>query len=209
MTYNNLTWQFINDYVVENEHQLAARTAATELGLEVIDPAVGSQIATIAAAANATNIIEIGTGAGLSALWLLVGAPEATLTSIDPEFANHEAAREIMTAAGFPTSRIRLISGKAGDVLPRMNENSYDVVLVDSDPAQLLENIEHALRLVRIGGTILLPHALSQDVANPANRTAVVSAYRTVLTEIAQAENIVSSLSSAGDGLLAMTKVAP
>lgn len=207
MTHNDLTWKFIHEYVVENEHQLAARAAAVEMGLSTIEPEVGAQLASYAAATNATNIIEIGTGTGLSALWLLAGAPEATLTSIDPEFAHHEAAREIMTVAGYSASRIRLISGKAGDVLPRMNENSYDIVLIDGEPQQLLENMEHALRLVRIGGTILVPHALSQDVANPANRTATVTAHRTVLTEIAQAENVVSSLSSAGDGLLAMTKV--
>ena len=209
MTHNDLTWKFINEYDVENEHQQTARAAATELGLEVIDAAVGAQMAQITAATNATNIIEIGTGAGHSALWLLAGAPEATLTSIDPEFANHEAAREIFNGAGFPASRIRLISGKAGDVLPRMNENSYDIVLVDGDPKQLQENVDHALRLVRIGGTILIPHALGSDVANPANRTAATSALRNTLTEIAQAENMVSSLSTAGDGLLAMTKVAP
>lgn len=209
MTHNDLTWKFINEYDVENEHQQTARAVATELGLEVVDAAVGAQMAQITAATNATNIIEIGTGAGHSALWLLAGAPEATLTSIDPEFANHEAAREIFNAAGFPASRIRLISGKAGDVLPRMNENSYDIVLVDGDPQQLQENVDHALRLVRIGGTILIPHALGSDVANPANRTLATSALRNTLTEIAQAENMVSSLSTAGDGLLAMTKVAP
>ena len=41
-----------------------------------------------------------------------------------------------------------------------MNEASYDLVLVDADAASIIEYVEHALRLVRVGGTVLIPHAL-------------------------------------------------
>ena len=153
-------------------------------------------------------LLLIGTGCGLSGLWLLSGAPEATLTSIDPEFEYHEQAREFFTEAGFPASRVRLITGKALDVLPRMNENSYDVVLVDGDPNQVEQNVEHALRLVRLGGTVLVPHVLHDgEVANPAKRTAAVNGLRAVLTAAQESENIVAALSPAGDGLLQFTKI--
>jgi predicted O-methyltransferase YrrM len=209
MAHNDLTWKFINEFDVENEFQQRARTASIEHGLEPIDPAVGAQMALVTAAANASNIIEIGTGLGLSTLWMLAGAPEATVTSIDSEFEYHEQAREIFTAAGFPASRIRLITGKALDVLPRMNENSYDIVLIDGDPEQLVANVEHALRLVRVGGTVLIPHALwNGEVANPANRSKVPAAFRAVLTEASEADDVVAALSSAGDGLLQLTKIA-
>jgi predicted O-methyltransferase YrrM len=89
-----------------------------------------------------------------------------------------------------------------------MNENSYDVVLVDGDPAQVAQNVEHALRLVRVGGTVLVPHILQDgDVANPAKRAGVVSGFRSVLTEATDSENIVVALSPAGDGLLQFTKI--
>ena len=209
MAHNEMTWKFINEFDVENEFQQRARTAAIEHGLDPIAPAVGAQIALVAAAANASNIVEIGTGLGLSALWLLEGAPEATLTSIDTEFEYHEQAREIFTAAGYPASRIRLITGKALDVLPRMNENSYDIVLVDGDPEQLVANVEHALRLVRVGGTVLIPHALwNGEVANPANRSKVPAAFRAIIKEASEADDVVVALSSAGDGLLQLTKIA-
>jgi predicted O-methyltransferase YrrM len=209
MAHNDLTWKFINEFDVENEFQQRARTASIEHGLEPIHPSAGAQIALVTAAANANNIVEIGTGLGLSTLWLLAGAPEATVTSIDPEFEYHEQAREIFTAAGYPASRIRLITGKALDVLPRMNESSYDIVLVDGDPEQLLANVEHALRLVRVGGTVLIPHALwNGEVANPANRSKIPAAFRAVLTESQEADDVVAALSSAGDGLLQLTKIA-
>ena len=36
-----------------------------------------------------------------------------------------------------------------------MNEASYDIVLVDADPEGVIEYVEHGLRLVRAGGTVL------------------------------------------------------
>jgi predicted O-methyltransferase YrrM len=208
VTHNELTWKFLNEFDVESSTQAQARAISLEHGLNPISPAVGAQLALVAAATNATNMIEIGTGCGLSGLWLLSGAPEATLTSIDPEFEYHEQAREFFTEAGFPASRVRLITGKALDVLPRMNENSYDVVLVDGDPNQVEQNVEHALRLVRVGGTVLVPHILHDgDVANPAKRTAAVNGLRAVLTAAQESENIVAALSPAGDGLLQFTKI--
>ncbi|WP_281640871.1 O-methyltransferase [Aurantimicrobium minutum] len=208
MTHNELTWKFLNEFDVESSTLAQARAISLEHGLNPISPAVGAQLALVAAATNATNMIEIGTGCGLSGLWLLSGAPEATLTSIDPEFEYHEQAREFFTEAGFPASRVRLITGKALDVLPRMNENSYDVVLVDGDPNQVEQNVEHALRLVRVGGTVLVPHILHDgDVANPAKRTAAVNGLRAVLTAAQESENIVAALSPAGDGLLQFTKI--
>lgn len=208
MTHNELTWKFLNEFDVESNTQTKARALSLEHGVTVISPAVGAQLALVTAATNATNIIEVGTGMGLSGLWLLAGAPEATLTSIDPEFEYHEQARELFTEAGYPASRVRLITGKALDVLPRMNENSYDIVLVDGDPTQVAQNVEHALRLVRIGGTVLVPHILQDgDVANPAKRVGVVAGFRSILTDAAESENIVVALSAAGDGLLQFTKI--
>lgn len=209
MTHNELSWKFINEFAVENEHQAKARALSVEHGVVPIDATIGSQMSLIAAAANATNIIEIGTGFGLSGLWLLAGAPEATLTSIDSEFEYHEQARSIFAEAGHIASKVRLITGRANEVLPRMNEASYDIVLIDADPAQILENVEHALRLVRTGGTILIPHALlNGSVANPADRSAAPAAFRQVITEIATGEGMVSALSPAGDGLLQLVKTA-
>lgn len=209
MSHNELNWMFANESVRESEIGVKARALSLEHGVDPIALAVGAQMAVIAAATQATNIVEIGTGLGVSGLWLLAGAPEATLTSIDEEFEYHELARPLFLEAGYPSSRVRLITGRAGDVLPRLNENSYDIVVVDGDPKQLVENVEHALRLVRVGGTVLLPHALWRgEVADPAKRTAVAGAFRTVLNEVSSSNAVVVALSPAGDGLLQITKVA-
>jgi len=92
-------------------------------------------------------------------------------------------------------------------VLPRMNEQSYDVVLVDADPLSVIENVEHGLRLARPGGIVLIPHALWRDrVADPVKRDDIVTGFRTLLNEVAGSDAVLSSVSPVGDGLLQLVK---
>jgi predicted O-methyltransferase YrrM len=207
VTDKDLSWKYAEDFVVESEPIAAARAHSLEHGVEPISPSQGAQLAVLAAATDAKSIIEIGTGFGVSGLWLFTGAPGATLTSIEIEIDFQQSARRAFAEFGIPTNRARLIAGRALDVLPRMNESSYDLVLVDADPGSIIEYVEHALRLVRIGGTVMVPHALWRGrVADPAQRDDTVTDIRTLLGEIAQSTAVLSALSLAGDGLLQLTR---
>lgn len=209
MPEKELDWKFAEDFVVEDETIATARAHSLENGVEPVSPAVGAQLAIIAAATNASSIIEIGTGFGVSGLWMLEGAPEATLTSIDIEIEFQQAAKRAFADAGIAANRTRLIAGRAHEVLPRMNEASYDLVLVDADPASVIEYVEHALRLARVGGTVLVPHALWRGrVADPAQRDETSKDFRTLLGETAGSPAVLSALSLAGDGLLQLTRIA-
>ncbi len=201
-------WRFVEEFGSEREDIAALRRHSIELGVEPVTPATGAQLAVVAAASSAANIIEIGTGVGVSGLWMLAGAPTATLTSIDVETDYQQTAKKAFLDAGLPANRIRLITGRAREVLPRMNEQSYDVVLVDADPQSVIEYVEHGLRLVRAGGTVLVAHALWRGrVADPAQREDVVTGFRTLLKEIGDSDAVISALSPVGDGLLHITKL--
>lgn len=208
MSDKDSNWKFAEELVLESPTISQARQHSLELGVESVSPGVGAQISVIAAATSARNIIEIGTGVGVSGLCLFAGAPEATLTSIDIESDYQQSARKFFTDAGVVANRIRLIMGRARDVLPRMNEQSYDVVLVDADPQSVIEYVEHGLRLVRPGGTVLVPHALWRDrVADPAKRDDTTAGFRALLKETAESTAVLSALSPVGDGLLQLTRV--
>jgi predicted O-methyltransferase YrrM len=199
-------WKYADQIVNEAEPIARARRHALEMGIEPISPAVGAQSALIAAATNAQNIVEIGTGTGVSGLWLLSATPRAVLTSIEAETELQSVARQSFLDAGIAPNRVRLITGRALDVLPRMNENSYDIVFVDGDPGQVIENVEHGLRLVRPGGTGLVPRALWRGrVSDPAQRDEVTTSFRTLVQEIAASDAVVAALSPVGDGLLQLT----
>lgn len=204
-----LSWKFAEEFVVERPDIALAREHSLELGIEAITPSMGAQLAILAAATSPANIIEIGTGLGVSGLWLMSGAPDAVLTTIDAELDYQQIARTGFAAAGIPANRIRLIGGRAEEVLPRMNESSYDLVFIDADPGSVIEYVEHGLRLARRGGTVVIAHALWRGrVADPAQRDDTVAGFRLLLKEIASSDAVLAALSPVGDGLLQLTKLA-
>ena len=84
--------------------------------------------------ARARSVVEIGTGTGVSGLWLLRGMrPDGVLTTIDiePEHQAHGPAvlrRGRLRARPHPADRRR-----RADVLPRLADDAYDLVFVDGD----------------------------------------------------------------------------
>ncbi|MBN9183674.1 MAG: class I SAM-dependent methyltransferase [Microbacterium sp.] len=205
---NDANQRFAQEATIEPDHISRARAHALELGAAPISPAVGAQCAVIAASSAALNIVEIGTGAGVSGLWLLHGAPRAILTTIDSEPEHLGAARQAFADAKVPAARARFITGRAADVLPRMNEASYDVVLVDGDPEGVIEYVEHGLRLVRPGGTVLIPRVLAGGaVSDPVRRDPVTTAYRSLIQETQASPAVIGALSIVGEGLLQLTTI--
>jgi len=198
--------RFARESIIEPDHIARARAHALEVGAAPISPGVGSQAAVITATTAATSIMEIGTGAGVSGLWLLHGAPNAVLTTIDKEPEHLGVARQSFHEARVPAARARFITGRALEVLPRMNEGSYDIVLVDADPENVIAYVEHGLRLVRAGGTVLIPRVLGGGrVADPVQRDEVTRAYRSLIQEVQASPAVVGALSTVGEGLLQLT----
>jgi len=204
----DLNWKYVDESVVETDAVVRARQQSIELGIDPVSPAVGAQLAVIAAAARAESIIEIGTGVGVSGLWMLQSARGALLTSIDTENEYLQAARENFADAGIAAARVRLIAGRASEVLPRMNENSYDLVVIDADPALVIEYVEHGLRLAKPNGSVLVARALWRGrVADPARRDEQATAYRALISELAASPAVATAVSPAGEGLLQIVKL--
>lgn len=207
MSDKDLSWRYAEEFPVEPPATRAARQYSLELGIDPVSPGTGAQLSLLAAALGARNILEIGTGAGVSGLWLLHGAPAATLTTIDIEVDHHNRARQAYADAGIAAARTRLIAGRASAVLPRMNDDAYDLVLVDADAASVLDYVEHALRIARPGGVVAVAHALWRGrVADPAQRDDTVADFRALLGTIAESTAVIASLSTVGDGLLQLVK---
>lgn len=201
--------RYVREATVEPDAIVRARAHAVEIGAQPVSPAIGAQLAVLAAAVEAKSIVEIGTGAGVSGLWLLRGAPGAVLTSIDKEPEHLAAARKAFAEAKIPSTRARFITGRATEVLPRMNEAAYDIVLVDADPENVIEYVEHGLRLARTGGLVLVPRILGGGkVADPVQRDDVTKAYRSLIQETQQSAAVLASLSNTGEGLLQLVSIA-
>lgn len=183
---------------------LRATDRADELGTGAPSPGTGAALALLAAATRAVAVVEIGTGAGVAGLWLLSGMrPEGVLTTIDLDAENQRAAREAFTEAGVRPARVRAITGRPLDVLPRLADGAYDLVVADGDPLELAAHVEQALRILRPGGVLAVVHALVGDrVPDPARRDETTTALREVARRLREDDRVVPALLPTGDGLL-------
>jgi len=201
-------WQYAEQYPTETDPQVHARRLSLELGIEPVSRAVAAQLSALVASSAADAICEIGTGVGVSGLALLRYRPDATLTSIEIEAEHLRQARSVFAEAGIPGSRLRLIEGDATQVLPRLNTEAYDLVIIDADVERLLEYFESALQIVRVGGTIVVPNAFGQGrVTEPAARDPRTQNLRDLLATVGESAGIAPVLSPAGDGLLTVTRL--
>lgn len=193
---------------MEDEVLVTARERATELGAAPVPPSVGALLSLYAQLLDARAVVEVGTGAGVSGLWLLDGMREdGTLTTIDFEPEHQRAAKESFRAAEIPLARTRLINGRALDVLPRLADGAYDLVFLDAAPIEHPQYVAEAVRLLRAGGAVLLHNALlGGRVPDPAHRDAATQAVRAATRTIAEDFGLTSVLIPLGDGLLCASK---
>ncbi len=195
---------YAESFPAEDEVTVRARERAAEFGCVPIGPAGGAALRLLAVATTARTVVEVGTGAGVSGLYLLAGmAADGVLTTIDVESEHQRAAREAFTEAGVPQARFRMINGSATEVLPRLRDAAYDLVLVDADKAAYGVYHEQALRLLRPGGIVAFDNALWHDrVADPARRDHETTVLRDLGRAVRDDERLISALLPVGDGLL-------
>ncbi len=202
------SWSYAEAYVAEDDVLAAARSRAEEVGVAPIGPGGGAALRFLASVLDARAVVEIGTGTGVSGLWLLRGMrADGVLTTVDIEAEHQRLARQSFTEAGIPSQRARTISGAALDVLPRLTDGHYDLVFCDGDKTEYSAYLREALRLLRPGGVVAFDNALWHDrVADPAQRDEETVAIRELGRQVAEHDDLVSVLLPVGDGLLVAKK---
>lgn len=202
------SWAYAENFVAEDEVLAAARARAEEVGVAPIGPGGGAALRFLASVLEARAVVEVGTGTGVSGVWLLRGMrPDGVLTTVDIEAEHQRLARQTFTEAGIATQRARTIAGAALEVLPRLTDGHYDLVFCDGDKREYTAYLREALRLLRPGGVVAFDNALWHDrVADPAQRDEETVAIRDLGRDVAALDGVVPLLLPVGDGLLCAKK---
>ena len=156
------------------------------------------------------RILEIGTAVGYSASqFAKVTGEDCVIDSIeiDEDRAN-EALINIRNIG--VSDRINIIIGNAVEVLPTLEDGTYDIVFIDANKGKYPVFLKEAIRLLRNNGLILADNVLYKgyvmsDYNKHKQRTAVRH-LREYIAEITESENLESEILEIGDGL-AITRV--
>lgn len=110
-------------------------------------------------------MLEIGTLAGYSTLWLAGGLPEdGSVVTIEADPRNAELAARSMRNAEV-CSKVDLRVGPALDVLPeleRAGTGPFDLVFIDADKRHNPDYIEWSLRLSHPGTVIIVDNVVRE-----------------------------------------------
>jgi predicted O-methyltransferase YrrM len=201
---------YAESFIPEDSSALAARARGIELG--VVDSSQGSAsfLAYLASLLKAQSVVEVGTGSGVGALWILKGMIESgTITSIDDELEHASIAKEAFADADIAPQRFRLITNPVMDVLTKLTDKAYDMVVYRHDPEDLPDAISEAHRILRSGGVLVIDNFFGNGkVSDPAQRDAKTVALRDAGKSLKNdRDHWNTTLIPVGDGLLLATKL--
>jgi predicted O-methyltransferase YrrM len=143
----------------------ATLDSAEAAGLPAIQVSAtqGKLLHVLARAMGARRILEIGTLAGYSAIWLARALPaDGRLITLELDPTHAEVARTNFARAGL-ADRIDLRVGRAIDILPRLaaeGAGPFDLTFIDADKVGYTGYLEWAIRLSRPGGLILADNVI-------------------------------------------------
>lgn len=176
---------YITDLFVEPDPVLdAALESSTAAGLPQIhvSPNQGKLLALLARLQGARTILEIGTLAAYSTIWMgRTLPPSGLLVTLEADPKHAEVARANLVRAGL-SDVVELRVGPALQTLPELvieGRGPFDLIFIDADKESYPEYLEWALKLSR-RGTLIVADNVIQDgaVIDPAAPSARVQGVR-------------------------------
>jgi predicted O-methyltransferase YrrM len=153
--------RYITDLLVEKDPVLDAALRDSEAaGLPAIhvSPNQGKLLMLMAQSVEARSILEIGTLAGYSTIWLARALPiGGRLISLESEAKHVDVARANIARAGL-ANVVEVRAGRALELLPQIPAEArdpFDLIFIDADKRNYPEYFTWALKLSHRGTLII------------------------------------------------------
>ena len=201
-----LTWAYADTWAEEDPEVTAARRTAASMGAAALSRPAASVLRLVTASLGARAVVEVGSGTGVSGGWILGGLDDSgTLTTVDPDPEMAAAARSTFMRMRIPHTRVRAIAGNPFDVLTRLTDGAYDLLVVGPGISlgvgEEHDLLRQAARLLRPGGAIAVTYALSDDGVEPMHRD--------LLQHLRDDPDWIPSLLTVGEGIAVAVRRPP
>jgi len=121
----------------------------------------GKFLQLLARSISARNILEVGTLGGYSTIWLGKALPEdGKIITLELEPHHAKLAEANLANAGL-SEKSQVIVGPATETIAKLGPNPpFDFVFIDADKQNNLAYFQHAKRLTRKGGVIIVDNVV-------------------------------------------------
>ena len=177
------------------------RREASKAGLPAIHvaPEQGSFMRILLKLMGAKEVVEVGTLAGYSAIWMARSGARVTTIELDEKHADFAAS---WIAKSDVAARVKVLRGAGKDVLPVLADESKDAAFLDADKAGYPNYLKECLRIVRPGGLIMVDNAFAFGELFAKRATdREVDAVRTFNEIMAKTAGLSGVIVPIGDGL--------
>jgi predicted O-methyltransferase YrrM len=145
-----------------------------------VSPPQGRLLHLLARAVGARRILEVGTLAGYSAIWLARALPpDGRLVTLESAPHHAEVARANVDAAGL-ASVVTVVVGPALESLPSLT-GPFDLVFIDADKTNNVAYLDWAVRLGRPGTVVVLDNVVRSGAILSPDADANAAATRAAL----------------------------
>jgi predicted O-methyltransferase YrrM len=187
---SDVTWRnvdaYIEDRLVAEDEALSAAirdSAAAGLPAIAVSAAHGKLLHLLVQSIGARRILEIGTLGGYSAIWMARALPaDGKLTSLEIDPRNADVARKNIARAGL-SDRVEILVAPAIASLPAL-KGPYDLAFIDADKESNAQYFDHAVRLSRPGGVIIVDNVVRGGGVIDPNGNAMVQGVRRMMDAI-------------------------
>lgn len=191
------------DRVLTRMETLAARER-----IPIVGPLVGTLFFTLARAARARRVFELGSAIGYSTIWWAraVG-PRGRVFYTDGDPKNAERARRFIAEAGV-AKQVTILVGDALTMLEH-TPGQFDIVFNDVDKWEYPRVFRQALPRVKPGGLLVSDNTLwSGRVADPAEADEWTAAIRRYNRLAARTRGVVTAVLPLRDGVSVSLRLA-
>src|SRR6266699_6959774 len=155
-------------FAPEDEALRSVLADAKQAGLPLIQisPIQGKLLQLLATMCNAHKILEIGSLAGYSGIWLARALPpDGRLITLEVSPEHAQVVQNSFKKAGV-ADRSEVRVGNALDLLPQLqSEAPFDLVFIDADKPPYPQYLDWALRLARPGSIIVADNCIRRGAA--------------------------------------------
>ncbi len=196
-------WIAVDAYIAERlvpEDEALAAAAASDVPQIQVSRAQGKLLMLLALMVSAKRILEVGTLAGYSTIWLargLADGGELVTLEIDPKHA--EIARANVARAGL-ASRVSVVLGPALETMSTL-EGTFDLVFIDADKPNNPNYFDRAVALAHPGTVIVVDNVVRKGaVIDAASTDASVLGTRALFDRIASDPRVsATAIQTVGD----------